>query len=464
MAVWFCGPPVVGQTAIAQQEYWFDGSPTDRQPIVSGSDIDLSALSPGLHAITVRTQDDQGLWSSPVTQYFIIGTVPQAATAISKTEYWFDGDVSHSSVLGTSVATVDLTALSVGLHSITVRTQDDQGVWSSPVTQYFIVGTVPQAASAISKTEYWFDGDVANHTELGTSVAAIDLTELSIGLHSITVRTQDDTGVWSIPVTQYFVIGTAPQAATAISKTEYWFDGDAANHTELGTSIATIDLTELSLGLHSITVRTQDDTGVWSNPVTQYFVIGTAPQAATTISKTEYWFDGDALNRTDLGTSVATIDLTELSTGLHSITVRTQDDTGVWSIPVTQYFVKMAEELPAATITQCVYWFDDDNEHAVSLPLMAPDGIVEITELGTMESGDHTLTWMVGDSYGRWSQPVTEAFSIVITGIGGVNGEDSQSTNLESNEGWYTLSGQKLPGRPAQTGIYIFNGRKVVVR
>ena len=395
MAVWFCGPPVVGQTAIAQQEYWFDGSPTDRQPIVSGSDIDLSALSPGLHAITVRTQDDQGVWSCPVTQYFIIGTVPQAATAISKTEYWFDGDVSHSSVLGTSVATVDLTGLSVGLHSITVRAQDDNGLWSSPVTQYFI-------------------------------------------------------------------IGTAQQAATAISKTEYWLDGDVLNRTDLGASVATIDLTELSLGLHSITVRTQDDTGVWSSPVTQYFVIGTAPQAATTISKTEYWFDGDALNRTDLGMSVATIDLTELSTGLHSITVRTQDDTGVWSIPVTQYFVKMAEELPAATITQCVYWFDDDNEHAVSLPLTAPDGIVEITELGTMESGDHTLTWMVGDSYGRWSQPVTEAFSIVITGIGGVSSQPSPEG--KGNEGWYTLSGRKLPGRPVQTGIYIFNGRKVVVR
>ena len=79
-----------------------------------------------------------------------------------------------------------------------------------------------------------------------------------------------------------------------------------------------------------------------------------------------------------------------------------------------------------------------------------------------MESGDHTLTWMVGDSYGRWSQPVTEAFSIVITGIGGVSSQPSPEG--KDNEGWYTLSGRKLPGRPVQTGIYIFNGRKVVVR
>ena len=395
MALWFGGPPVVGQTAIVQQEYWLDGSPTDRQPIVSGSDIDVSALSAGLHAITVRAQDDNGLWSSPVTQYFIIGTAPQSATSISK-------------------------------------------------------------------TEYWLDGDIANHTELGASVATIDLTGLSAGLHAITVRAQDDNGLWSSPVTQYFIIGTAQQAATAISKTEYWLDGDVLNRTDLGASVATIDLTELSIGLHSITVRTQDNTGMWSSPVTQYFVIGTAQQAATAISKTEYWLDGDVLNRTDLGTSVATIDLTELSTGLHSITVRAQDDTGVWSSPVTQYFVKMDEEPTDAIITHCVYWFDDDNEHAVSLPLTAPDGIVEITELGTMESGDHTLTWMVGDSYGRWSQPVTEAFSIVITGIGGVSSQPSPEG--KGNEGWYTLSGRKLPGRPVQTGIYIFNGRKVVVR
>ena len=330
MAVWFGGSAVVGQTAIVQQEYWLDGSPTDRQPIVSGSDIDLSALSAGLHAVTVRAQDDQGLWSSPVTQFFVVGTTPQAATAISV-------------------------------------------------------------------TEYWFDGDVANRTALGASVATIDLTELSAGLHAITVRTQDDTGVWSSPVTQYFVIGTAPQAATAISAAEYWFDGDVANRSALGASVATIDLTELSIGLHSISVRAQDDTGVWSSPV-------------------------------------------------------------------TQFFVKTETEESVAEITRCVYWFDDDNEHAVSLPLTAPDGIVEITELGSMESGDHTLTWMVGDSRGRWSQPVTEAFSIVITGIVGVNGEGLQPHNSEGKEGWYTLSGKKLSGRPVQTGIYIFNGRKVVVR
>jgi hypothetical protein len=32
------------------------------------------------------------------------------------------------------------------------------------------------------------------------------------------------------------------------------------------------------------------------------------------------------------------------------------------------------------------------------------------------------------------------------------------------NGGWYTLDGRKMNGRPAQKGVYINNGRAVVVK
>ena len=47
------------------------------------------------------------------------------------------------------------------------------------------------------------------------------------------------------------------------------------------------------------------------------------------------------------------------------------------------------------------------------------------------------------------------------TGINNVN--DNLNVNDNENGEWYDLNGRKLNGKPAQKGIYIKNGRKVVV-
>lgn len=76
-----------------------------------------------------------------------------------------------------------------------------------------------------------------------------------------------------------------------------------------------------------------------------------------------------------------------------------------------------------------------------------------------LEDGDHTLTWLVGDSKGAWSEKVIETFTVVTTGINNTR----MPTNLR-NDNWYDLSGRKLNGMPTRPGIYINNGRKIVVK
>jgi len=49
-----------------------------------------------------------------------------------------------------------------------------------------------------------------------------------------------------------------------------------------------------------------------------------------------------------------------------------------------------------------------------------------------------------------------------VTAIKGVS-VDSRNTNMNA-EGWYNLNGVKLPGAPTKKGIYIQNGKKVVIR
>ena len=47
------------------------------------------------------------------------------------------------------------------------------------------------------------------------------------------------------------------------------------------------------------------------------------------------------------------------------------------------------------------------------------------------------------------------------TGISSVNGS---GTMVNGSDAWYTLDGRKLQGKPTKSGIYVNNGRKVVIK
>ena len=56
---------------------------------------------------------------------------------------------------------------------------------------------------------------------------------------------------------------------------------------------------------------------------------------------------------------------------------------------------------------------------------------------------------------------------IAINEIGnGTLGIDATLVNREevNSEEWYSLDGRKLQGKPAQKGIYIQNGKKVIIK
>ena len=51
-----------------------------------------------------------------------------------------------------------------------------------------------------------------------------------------------------------------------------------------------------------------------------------------------------------------------------------------------------------------------------------------------------------------------------IVGGNGTTGIDAIENVTIDNEGWYDLQGRKLQAKPNRKGIYIHNGKKVVVR
>ena len=381
-----------------------------------------------------------------------------AQKTVERQEYWIDGNVAGCTTIAPG-AQIDMTGQNVGPHTLTIRICDSEGLWSAPVTRYFVKGSTPSApATAIAQCEYWLDGK-ADERQTISDGAFIPMDDLLAGPHTITVRAKDDLDVWSSPVTRYFVKASiSGPSATSIAQCEYWFDGKADERQTISDG-AFIPMDGLLVGPHTITVRAKDDLDVWSSPVTRYFVKGSTPSApATSIAQCEYWFDGNTAERKkveDCGELV----LENLDPGIHTITVRSKDNLNVWSSPITRYFVITAQKAPAE-ITQCLYWFDNDAEHTYTAPLSGSEGMAEISVFGMLAIGEHTITWAVVDSEGRMSNTMTETFYIIVDGIETIGNGQLRI----DDESWYTLSGVKLNAKPTETGIYIWKGKKVILK
>ncbi|MCR4663872.1 MAG: hypothetical protein K5660_00720 [Paludibacteraceae bacterium] len=247
------------------------------------------------------------------------------------------------------------------------------------------------------------------------------------------------------------VVCTAALGQKTIVAQECWLDDDYAARQ---TPSATVDISGLSVGLHSYSIRVMDSEGLWSPVVTKFFVIPSPVPPATGVTTCEYWLDGDGAARAAIGSSPAQIDISGLAVGLHTFSIRVQDDNGVWSSPVTRFFIK--EDMEFATIARYMYWFDDDEANRVTGELTASGGVLPVTLPTTLAVGTHTLSWCVGDSKGAWSGIRTETFVLDHLPTGLASPADTSSSDrihkvfdsgvvlILHGGKTYTIQGQKV--------------------
>lgn len=208
----------------------------------------------------------------------------------------------------------------------------------------------------------------------------------------------------------------------------YWIDHDISTSQQLGSSGSNIDVSGLSKGLHSLTMQVKDSEGLWSSAVTKYFVILPDEIEGTTIATRQFWFDNNVGNAQTLGASVATVDLSGLTPGLHSFTMRVQDDAGLWSNTITKYIiVPSLEDFTETTIDHCRYWFNDSVQNAQTATLEAVAGIIDLDISHLAEGEQHTLYWQVRSSNGAWSKVYSEVFTISVEEylLGDVNNDEN---------------------------------------
>ena len=331
----------------------------------------------------------------------VVCTTMVAQKSITDITYWIDGDVDN---VETMKSNIDISSLAEGVHSITVRAKDSENLWSPPLTKYFIIPHTT-AATTIVEREYWMDGNIAARTALDASPVAINLMELAGGMHSLTVRVKDDNGVWSSPLTKYFIIPHTT-AATTIVEREYWIDGNIAMRTALGASPVAINLMELAAGMHSLTVRVKDDNGVWSSPLTKYFIVPDATGLeGKKITRYMYWIDDNTANPV-AGTvtnanGVLDIDLGGLEDGEHTLSWCMADSKGVWSQVKTSTFTFTRIAITSAMIALAQNSFEYAAEE------IEPDLTVTDGEKLLVEGEDYEVSYADNRNAGNATLTVT---------------------------------------------------------
>ncbi len=396
LALVFCAGQLQGQN-IVQAEYYFDTDPGYENATAINiptptADINgllvnatVAALSGGFHTMYVRTKDALGRWSHTNNIAFAKHVAPPLAAAvlnITKAEYYFDADpgyengvdipITASADISNLLINADVTALSQGFHTLYVRVRDAAGKWSVvnnyPFAKHL---AVPGAATIfnINKAEYYFDTDpgyengvdipLTASTNISNLLVNTDVTALSQGFHTMYVRVRDAAGKWSVVNNYPFAKHLAVPAASAIvniTTAEYFFDTDPGygNGTNITVTPSTdinnlamgVDVTALTSGFHTLYIRTADAAGKWSETNTYPFAkhLAIAPAGViTNITRIEYFLDTDPgignatpvagfasapdVNNFSFNAIVSTVPL-----GPHTLYVRTQDESGRWSI------------------------------------------------------------------------------------------------------------------------------------
>lgn len=258
----------VGWGQTYRYRYWIDNNVNGA---VSGSasgekqfNVNISSLGSGLHALHMQAQNARGVWSSVYSRHFIKNDHTNATTA----RYWFDNDLSteHKEATTTGIIDLDISSLKAGLHCVHFQTFTSQGIPSSVRTRFFVLNNPVVATNA----RYWFDNDMTTiHEDVATSgIVELDITHLTVGLHSVHYQTFDSEGIPSTIRTRYFIVDQI-QIATLLAR--IWIDDGKPADYELSNDEIVIEVSDLSYGIHDLHVALVDIDGRLIDQLTQKF-------------------------------------------------------------------------------------------------------------------------------------------------------------------------------------------------
>lgn len=252
--------------------------------------------------------------------------------------------------------TVDVSALSKGVHKMYIEVMNDAGKWSQyDVSNIQVIGGVDMAL--LNAVEYYYDEDPGFGQGMQIAVSGTEINNdfdlslegLSNGVHRLYVRVRDAAGQWSQYDAQLIQVNGAEYASIVAG--EYFLDVDPGlglgNPIDIAGLIVDEDL-DLSLegvpnGVHKLYVRVQDDRGQWSLTDEANIQVGNpngSGNANILLIAAEYYFDVDPGEGNGIPLAIPNevqvnsdfdITLPALADGMHIMYMRVQNDQEVWS-------------------------------------------------------------------------------------------------------------------------------------
>ncbi len=483
---------MVAAQSIRRQEYWIDSDYGNRQQMGSSSTpqatISTANLSPGLHFFNHRAQNTDDEWGTLYRQPFYVPE--RIGSQVKAAEYWIDNNYANRQQMGTSTTpsvTISTDGLVSGLHFFNHRAQNATGQWGTLYRQPFYI---PERMDlAANRVEYWIDNDYAHaadtyiQTPLNTDtqpdeqryvvpILYIDLAQLAPGLHFFNHRAFNANGDAGCLRRTAFFIPFSANEPMEIAAYEYWIDNDAPTRlTDApanGIFRLTLDVSQLPEGEHTFYFRAMNGHEQWGDLFTQKFTLtGPAIDYVITLDGPMRTFcaDRDLLFADVPGMKAYVAEGFNTATG-QVLLMRVSDvpahtglllvgEPGTYHVPFNQsttVYVNMFK----GVMDDVTVWATEEGMQNYLLQGQQFQAVASQSPL----SAEHAYLQVPQQAADGWSA-ATLHFDDT-DGISDLNA-DGQTFDI------YTLNGLLVKRQASTTkglpsGIYIVNGKKVVIK
>jgi hypothetical protein len=417
---------------------------TPEMQIVKTVQVDVSALSPGIHNMFVRVLDSRGAWS--ITQHAVfLKTVSRTIPDLVAMEYFIDTDPgfgnaekiadtdgSHSYVLNLTPL-MESSLLNEGPHTLYLRAVNEEGQWSVTQNVDFVLVKDEREIADITEIEWFIDEDpgygnaplsqrfvYSTPQRIIIQPFQIDASSLSDGWHQLYVRAKNEEGQWSVTQYQSFL----KMKSRDLAFVEYFIDEDKGFGKNIVQAVSgesaivslNIPSDELDNGVHTLYVRAQSTAGAWG--ITQeYIFIKVSPtlmEFTSEVVAIEWFIEEDPgfgkatqVTVAPNGTAMIHVDESDIpSAGMCTLYARAVNKNGAWGISQHYSFhVIKVESIPDVVALE---WFIDtdpgvgDANHVAVTPGRNISKKVTVSA-SNIADGLHRIYVRAKDSRGSWS-------------------------------------------------------------
>jgi hypothetical protein len=356
------------------------------------------------------------------------------AQGLQHYEYWMDSDYSkHTTMKGTDEElnlSIDVSKLSQGVHFLNFRAQNTDGDWSTISRYLYFIPEITCPDAQVTDYEYWIDGIYSEKKSAkvssGDIAIAVDVSQLSIGVHYYNFRAKNTDGVWGNLSRYLFYMPEPINDDAIVTDYEYWLDGEYSGKqtakVSSGDITIAVDISKLSAGVHYYNFRAKYSDGVWGNLSRYLFYVPETVNENASIASYEYWLDEDYSAKTVIkdtsGDVFASIDVSQVEPGVHYFNFRAKNSESIWG-NLSRYLVYIPAESETGNSPIVGYRYNFNNSYTY-IPIadrMEYElnnyilDIPDLIEMGSLEDGC-TYTFASDSSSVRLDRNANVSFSI----------------------------------------------------